>query len=117
MATEGAVADAVERSVDSLAFPVVHPQYSMTEVARLGHVLAPACIGPMLAHAREVNQRCRKRPLLELGVPMLAAVHGLGEPQRVLDKRLHESMIPEADGTEIHRRPKVVPTRRSQLAA
>lgn len=48
MATEEAVVSAVERSVDLPAFPVGHIQYFMAEVARLGHVLAPACIGPKL---------------------------------------------------------------------
>ena len=117
MVTEGAVADAIERSVDLPAFPVVTLQYSMTEATRLGHVLAPACIGPMLALAREVNQRWRKRPLVELDVPVLSGVHGPDELQRVLDQRLHGSMTPEADGTEIHRRLMIVPMRRSQLAA
>ena len=117
MAIEDAVASAAARLVDSPAFPVVHLQYSMTGAAQLGHVLALACIGPTLALAREVNQRLRKRPLLELDVPVLAMVHGSGKLQRVLDQRLHESMTPEADGTEIRRRPIIVPTRHSQLAA
>ena len=57
------------------------------------------------------------RPLLELNVLVLAGVHGLEELQRALDLRLHGSMTLEADGTEIHLRPMIVPTRRSQLAA
>ena len=117
MVIEDAVESAIERSVDWPAFLVGHLQYSMTEAALLGHVLAPACIGPKLAPAHVVNQRWRKRPLLELDVPVLAGVHWLDELQRALDQRLRGSMAPEADGTEIHRRPMIVPTRHSQLAA
>ena len=58
MATEDAAASAIERSVDSPAFPVELLQYSMTGVARSGHVTAPACIGPNpLQVPHEVNER------------------------------------------------------------